>query len=82
MAAVTGSTAVRDLERQLQRVQAASVAEAEAEEALRAAVTAARKGGATWQQVARHLGVTRQAAAKRFGEKRVSVAAEDQPALF
>lgn len=73
---------MRDLERQLQRVQAASVAEAEAEEALRAAVTAARKGGATWQQVARHLGVTRQAAAKRFGEKRVFVAAEDQPALF
>lgn len=45
---------------------AAKVAEANAE--LEAAVVAMRNAGASWSQVADAIGVTRQAAWKRFGE--------------
>ena len=37
-------------------------------EIVTAAVKAARARGATWQEIADHLGVTRQAAWERFGK--------------
>ena len=64
----------------LLRVQRAAVAEAEATEKLRKAVTAARSGGASWAEIGRYLGVSRQAATKRFGEKQS--ASRDEPTLF
>ncbi|MEZ2121014.1 MULTISPECIES: hypothetical protein [unclassified Corynebacterium] len=53
--------------RDLLRVQRASIEEAEARERLRNAVTRASASGATWAQIATHLGVTERAARRRFG---------------
>lgn len=51
-------------------VRAADRAAREAQESLRAAVQRAREAGASWAEIGRSLGVTRQAAFKRFGTPR------------
>lgn len=66
--------------KRLVRVQRAAVAEAEATEKLRQVVTAARLEGASWAEIGRYLGVSRQAATKRFGEKQP--VGRDEPTLF
>ncbi|MCK7636727.1 hypothetical protein [Corynebacterium pygosceleis] len=65
--------------RDLLRVQRASIEEVEAVERLRQAVSGAIRAGASWAQVATHLGVTERAARRRFGSP---PAPEDQTALF
>ncbi|MCK7674213.1 hypothetical protein [Corynebacterium pygosceleis] len=71
----TSERATRDL----LRVQQASIEEVEAVERLRQAVNRAVRSGASWAQVATHLGVTERAARRRFGSP---PAPEDQTALF
>jgi hypothetical protein len=46
-----------------------AIAEKEAKESLANAVTAARSFGFSWAVIAEHLGVSRQAAFKRFAER-------------
>jgi hypothetical protein len=71
-----------DAETVLRQVQEAGEAETNATSVLRSRVAAARAAGATWRQIGEHLGVTRQAAAKRFGEKAMPAQPWDQPSLF
>lgn len=52
----------------LDLVQAASVAAEEGNLSLQRWVSASRRAGASWEQVGEALGVSRQAAQKRFGE--------------
>lgn len=70
------------LQRALQRVQSCAIATAEAEERQRSAVAQARAAGATWEEVGRFLGVTRQAAARRYGERTPVVVDDNQLPLF
>ncbi|MGH3328099.1 MAG: hypothetical protein ACRDPT_09960 [Streptomycetales bacterium] len=53
----------------LAAVAYAAGAAAASESGLRAAVAAARANGRSWNQIARSLGVSRQAARQRFGAK-------------
>ncbi|MBV7294008.1 hypothetical protein [Corynebacterium sp. TAE3-ERU16] len=71
----TSQRAARDL----LRVQQASIEEAEAVERLRQSVSRAVRSGASWGQIAAHLGVTERAARRRFGSP---PAPEDQTTLF
>jgi DNA-directed RNA polymerase specialized sigma24 family protein len=50
-----------------------------ADQALRAAVTQARRDGASWADVGRVLGITRQTAQQRFGRARVPLDPEPTP---
>lgn len=52
----------------LDLVQAAAIAADEGEHSLKRWVSASRRTGASWEQIGRALGVSRQAAQKRFGE--------------
>lgn len=52
----------------LRRISAAVRAEATSQAELADAVTAARKHGHTWSQIATMLGTSRQAAQERYGE--------------
>ncbi|WP_075727890.1 hypothetical protein [Corynebacterium aquilae] len=70
------------LQRALMRVQSCAIEAAEAQEKQRQAVAQARKAGATWEEIGRFLGVTRQAAARRFGEKTTPTPPDDQLSLF
>jgi hypothetical protein len=53
----------------MRRIIAAAAALQDAEEELRSAVAAARDAGDTWDMIGVALGVTRQAAFQRFGQK-------------
>lgn len=57
----------------LRAIAAALAAVAAAENAVTEAVAAARKNGRTWGDVAMVLGVTSQAARKRYGDPAVAV---------
>lgn len=63
------TAAVNAVRRALASREAALAAAARAEQELVDAVHAARRAGLSWQQLADLLGVTRQAAAQRFGEE-------------
>lgn len=65
----------------LGKVRRAVADEQEALRRLQEGVASAREAGATWEQIAGELGVTRQAASKRFGV-RTPEPAPDQPSLF
>jgi hypothetical protein len=57
----------------MRRIVAAATALQDAEEELHSAVAAARDAGDTWDMIGVALGVTRQAAYQRFGQKEPSV---------
>lgn len=57
----------------MRRIIAAAAALQDAEDELHSAVAAARDAGDTWDMIGVALGVTRQAAFQRFGQKQPSV---------
>ncbi|PRQ11867.1 hypothetical protein C1Y63_04300 [Corynebacterium sp. 13CS0277] len=70
------------LQRALHRVQACAIDAAEAQERQRAAVADARAAGATWEDIGRFLGITRHAAARRYGQRPAKDEPDDQLPLF
>lgn len=69
------------IHRQLRRVQRSAVELAEAAEAQREAVARARAAGASWAEIGRYLGMTGNAARRKFGMPPV-VVEDDQEPLF
>lgn len=68
--------------RRLAILQELSMAEHSLNRTLEAVVADARDDGASWGKVGHALGVTRQAACKRFGERRPPAPAQPGPNLL
>ena len=58
-----------DKERALSQLQAFQNVKRQAQKLINVAVEEARLSGASWSQIAKILGVSRQAAAERYGKK-------------
>lgn len=70
------------LEGYLDLVQAASVMAEESKLSLQRWVSAARRAGASWEQIGSALGVSRQSVQKRFGETFDNAAAPSEKRVF